>query len=1578
MGIRRVGNYLLLETIGYGSFGKVKHAVHEETTEQYAVKVMEKKKIRNKQLSEQIRREISIMAHLKHPNVVRLHQVLASAEKIYIVMELITGGELFDEILRRKRLPEDEARNYFQQLIRGVQHCHARGVYHRDLKPENLLLDADGLLKITDFGLSALKGVDSAQEVLYTQCGTPHYVAPEIIRAAGEGYSGAKIDIWSCGIILFVLLAGYLPFDDDAPDVLFQKILSAQITYPEWFSGEVVDLLKRMLCVNPIQRISIPEIKKHPWYTKSQVAALTEEERRKSGMLKGLPNGTNEQSLNWSYRGRHTLRDRDDSLAGSMATLVSERTANDYELEYTNGERYNYPNSSHGSSSVGGRDDTSIRDVPDTQSAADITKIERDGIERDVDVRVDISHAYVESNTNNAVYSDSSVTQARTSRTSRTSTTPSVGLSSHAITGTPSSDRSNINRPPSMVSTTAKSIAASLGFVGEDGSGSTVQRRANSNSSTGAIDGNSKLGSRSSTDRNPTIASDLLEEGAATGDFERSHSENQSTSPGLLRELDKVDASPSKVSIRRVYTDSSFNQETAEKKASKREEQNNGVVAQNLAEDGDDFIAQIEDLEIHAVDETTHSIANIDRKDGVLVGDDDDDHDDDDNVSSEDEDWQILQNERKQSFLNEALRLRSVSDSGHLLSSRGPGAVAQARDSRLQTVTIGVVGKSSLSSKANINANTNTSRREPGIVTFGRAASTGRKDFNAGTSSGQRAIGAQSHGAHQFAKDVLLDPAGPGYSSGGMSLKNQKKSKSSIPNISAHEDYDARHPEVGKTSKDMFRGKKNDLGARGETTNTAGDERADHLIRLGKSKSSNNLFRSKDPAISAGRGTEKVQKARRDISILGNPKKPWRFIQNLSNNNVPEADHLEAVPASSEAVTEIDPRSFLLMVSPGLNDELEEPFTENEVNLETTLFTASSAQLPAADVMDNANDMYIPAQARASGSPTGSPSGPTTYGRKIGPQPSIRHQGNSALTSRPVVLGASPNQPTAVPSLVIRSADSAYPDPPHTKAGVDSKNLALGISHFDSGNQSSFPGDSKNSSGGSTSSVQRSILDKDIAGRAQRGSSPSMPASRIVVEHGHSSSLDSVQNTISLAHAGAGIPSSGSVLIGANAVLQQKNGPGLGVGPKHVNFEEDYEKDPVRDALEDSSFFSEYLQLGGPGALSAMGFAAAEQKKTKRNKKDSPVETRTSSVSAVDSRRRSGALRRLSTTTSPGPDKRGMHDASSVSGAGSSSSSTTSTSTSVVSTVGLLSATTTLMGSNRDSTTSSIASTMATTFPNASGAGSAGASSLQPSGHIRVHSFSGVGSSSLSPPSGASGAAAGTQASSPPGGGNGNIPSRNAGRSAAVAAPTSIYTSFNRPNGDHALTDTKDRAGGDSGASGLVIDPAALENALNAAAFDIREDKKKEVRGQFSNLLRMVNPLHIRRYTEFKTTFSLERSIVILGFIFTELRGKHTVHRLTPNSYKIKVVIQQPNRDPISARVELYPLHDGLNIVSFRSSRSDRTAMEQKDFLQFYGEVYRTFCRIAESGLVKPSSSVADDSSSSGRGNTWMDWQLGN
>lgn len=249
--------------LGQGTFAKVFFARSIRTGQSVAIKVIDKDKVLRVGLVDQIKREISIMRLVKHPNIVQLHEVMATTTKIYFVLEYAKGGELFDKVAKGK-LKEDVARRYFQQLINAVDFCHSRGVFHRDLKPENLLLDENEDLKISDFGLSALVQSTRQDGLLHTTCGTPAYVAPEVINR--KGYDGVKADTWSCGVILYVLLAGCLPFHDSNLMELYRKIGRAQYKCPSWFAPDVRKLLAKILDPNPHTRITIAKIKESPWF----------------------------------------------------------------------------------------------------------------------------------------------------------------------------------------------------------------------------------------------------------------------------------------------------------------------------------------------------------------------------------------------------------------------------------------------------------------------------------------------------------------------------------------------------------------------------------------------------------------------------------------------------------------------------------------------------------------------------------------------------------------------------------------------------------------------------------------------------------------------------------------------------------------------------------------------------------------------------------------------------------------------------------------------------------------------------------------------------------------------------------------------------------------------------------------------------------------------------------------------------------------------------------------------------------------------------------------------------------------
>ncbi|CAK9153763.1 unnamed protein product [Ilex paraguariensis] len=262
-GSKLFGKYELGKQLGCGAFAKVYHARNLRTGQSVAIKAVSKQKVFKGGLTAHIEREISIMRQLRHPNIARLHEVLATKTKIYFVMEFAKGGELFAKVAKG-RFSEDLSRRYFQQLIAAVGYCHSRGVFHRDLKPENLLLDENWDLKLTDFGLSAVTGQIRPDGLLHTLCGTPAYVAPEILRK--KGYDGAKVDIWSCGIILYVLNAGYLPFNDPNLMVMYRKIYKGEFRCPKWTSPELNRFLCRLLDTNPETRITVDEMTNDPWF----------------------------------------------------------------------------------------------------------------------------------------------------------------------------------------------------------------------------------------------------------------------------------------------------------------------------------------------------------------------------------------------------------------------------------------------------------------------------------------------------------------------------------------------------------------------------------------------------------------------------------------------------------------------------------------------------------------------------------------------------------------------------------------------------------------------------------------------------------------------------------------------------------------------------------------------------------------------------------------------------------------------------------------------------------------------------------------------------------------------------------------------------------------------------------------------------------------------------------------------------------------------------------------------------------------------------------------------------------------
>ena len=295
--IKIIEDYLIKETIGEGTFSTVKLGEHIKTKQKVAIKILNKEKIKEGEDSVRIKREIKILSMMDHPNIIKTYKISENSKSLYIIMEYCDGGELFDYIVKKEKLDENEASIFFFQLINALEYIHSLGIAHRDLKPENLLLTNNKIIKIIDFGLS---NYFNGEKNLETPCGSPSYASPEIIK--GETYNGFCIDIWASGIIMFAMLCGYLPFDEDDEEneeecnednisvesnikhsnnssknsnenenkenneILFQNILEGNLDFPPYLSDIAIDLMKKILVVDPNKRLQIKDIKNHQFY----------------------------------------------------------------------------------------------------------------------------------------------------------------------------------------------------------------------------------------------------------------------------------------------------------------------------------------------------------------------------------------------------------------------------------------------------------------------------------------------------------------------------------------------------------------------------------------------------------------------------------------------------------------------------------------------------------------------------------------------------------------------------------------------------------------------------------------------------------------------------------------------------------------------------------------------------------------------------------------------------------------------------------------------------------------------------------------------------------------------------------------------------------------------------------------------------------------------------------------------------------------------------------------------------------------------------------------------------------------
>ncbi|KAM7132359.1 serine/threonine-protein kinase SIK1 [Molossus nigricans] len=255
----RVGFYDIERTLGKGNFAVVKLARHRVTKTQVAIKIIDKTRLDSSNL-EKIYREVQIMKLLNHPHIIKLYQVMETKDMLYIVTEFAKNGEMFDYLTSHGHLSENEARRKFWQILSAVEYCHSHHIVHRDLKTENLLLDANMDIKLADFGFGNFY---KSGEPLSTWCGSPPYAAPEVFE--GKEYEGPQLDIWSLGVVLYVLVCGSLPFDGPSLPALRQRVLEGRFRIPFFMSRDCETLIRRMLVVDPAKRISIAQIRQHRW-----------------------------------------------------------------------------------------------------------------------------------------------------------------------------------------------------------------------------------------------------------------------------------------------------------------------------------------------------------------------------------------------------------------------------------------------------------------------------------------------------------------------------------------------------------------------------------------------------------------------------------------------------------------------------------------------------------------------------------------------------------------------------------------------------------------------------------------------------------------------------------------------------------------------------------------------------------------------------------------------------------------------------------------------------------------------------------------------------------------------------------------------------------------------------------------------------------------------------------------------------------------------------------------------------------------------------------------------------------------
>ena len=325
---KMIGNYILFDQIGMGTFSKVTRAVHILTEQVVAVKILDKEKIEDDIDVERIIREIEILKNISHPNIAQMFETYSTIHNIYLMMEYIEGGDLFEYINKNLFLPEQKACYIFRQLIGVIEYLNIMGISHRDIKPENILLDKDkNNIKVIDFGLS---NYCQGKTLLHSSCGSPCYASPEML--SGEPYQGITTDLWSSGIVLYSMLVGSLPFDEQELQKLYEQIKIGKFFLPSTLSLEAIDFLKRILMVDPKKRIGLNEIKNHAWF-----------KMEKNPMYKGINIEVEEFPCNMkvaSYVIKHYFKDEQDMNIDNLVDMVKTNACNKYTATYYLTKKY--------------------------------------------------------------------------------------------------------------------------------------------------------------------------------------------------------------------------------------------------------------------------------------------------------------------------------------------------------------------------------------------------------------------------------------------------------------------------------------------------------------------------------------------------------------------------------------------------------------------------------------------------------------------------------------------------------------------------------------------------------------------------------------------------------------------------------------------------------------------------------------------------------------------------------------------------------------------------------------------------------------------------------------------------------------------------------------------------------------------------------------------------------------------------------------------------------------------------------------------------------------------------------------